>query len=192
VPTSGSGSRDVAGDHDVWLNAGKAALEVTVTSVVKVRKSHSGEKVVNNYVLVKELGKGAFGEVFLCRHKVTNEEYAMKVVRRSGSAASISHEISIMQQLDHEHIVALVEVIDDPTHKKIYLIQELMEGGPLMPDNETVTPIEEALARKYFRDILHGLCYLHAGGNGPQPPCLSLLKFSFRMRYCPHALTSIQ
>jgi serine/threonine protein kinase len=114
---------------------------------------------------MKELGKGAFGEVFLCRHMETNQHYAMKVVSRSGSAANISHEISIMEQLDHENIVALIEVIDDPSSSKIYLIQELMGGGPLMPDDETVTPIEEGLAKKYFRDILHGVCYLHAGGK---------------------------
>ena len=36
-----------------------------------------------------------------------------------------------------------------------------MEGGPLMPDAETATPIEASFAWKYFRDILKGLCYLH-------------------------------
>ena len=29
-----------------------------------------------------------------------------------------------------------VQVIDDPKNRKIFLVQELMEGGALMPDSE--------------------------------------------------------
>lgn len=38
---------------------------------------------------------------------------------------------------------------------------QFMEGGPLMPDNYKVKPIEISLALKFFRDILKGVCYLH-------------------------------
>ena len=29
-----------------------------------------------------------------------------------------------------------IQVIDDPKNRKIFLVQELMEGGALMPDSE--------------------------------------------------------
>ena len=108
---------------------------------------------------------------------------------------SIKQEIAVMKRLKHPNIVALHEVINDPTARKIFLIQEVcksrimlhvegrlfdldytinifprscvssldqfMEGGPLMPDNYKVKPIEISLALKFFRDILKGVCYLH-------------------------------
>jgi hypothetical protein len=32
-------------------------------------------------------------------------------------------------------------VIDDPKNRKIFLVQELMEGGALMPDSENCEPM---------------------------------------------------
>jgi serine/threonine protein kinase len=54
----------------------------------------------------------------------------MKSIARPGNsyadkegAAAIKQEISILKRLHHENIVKLVEVIDDPSSRKIYLIQ---------------------------------------------------------------------
>jgi CRP-like cAMP-binding protein len=151
------------------ISAARAALEVTVTSTATVKKLADGHRIINKYLLTKELGKGAVGDVFLCRNLETDAEYAMKIMNRSNSLANeaannIRREIAVMKQLQHDNIVALIEVIDDPNTKKVYLIQELMAGGTLMPEEETGTAIEESLARKYFRDILCGLCYLHTEG----------------------------
>ena len=33
------------------------------------------------------------------------------------------------------------QVIDDPKNRKIFLVQELMEGGALMPDSENCEPM---------------------------------------------------
>lgn len=149
---------------------------ISVTSEVKevgtlnVRKLESGTKIINKYIIDKVLGKGAFGEVFLCIDEETGNKYAMKQINRpqarwnEDEANSIKQEIAVMKRMKHANIVELHEVIDDQNARKIYLIQEFMEGGALMPDAETCTPISVTLARKYFRDILRGVCYLHSEG----------------------------
>ena len=38
-------------------------------------------------------------------------------------------------------------------------------GGALMPDTETAEPFAVDLARKYFRDVVKGIRYLHSKGT---------------------------
>jgi serine/threonine protein kinase len=39
--------------------------------------------------------------------------------------------MAILKKLDHPNIVKLFEIIDDPTHDKLYLITEHVKGGNL-------------------------------------------------------------
>jgi [calcium/calmodulin-dependent protein kinase] kinase len=75
--------------------------------------------------------------------------------------------------MDHENIVKLFEVIDDPDNDKLYLVMELVKKGALgsktywkcenidiSEDSSTpLVPLEKL--RKYARDFLKGLNYLH-------------------------------
>ena len=79
---------------------------------------HSGDKLVNKYLVVKELGKGATGEVYMVRDEETGQPYAMKVTNRyiagwsdeNSGDRSIAQEIAVMKKLQHQNIVNLVEV----------------------------------------------------------------------------------
>lgn len=145
--------------------------EVSVSTTLSVKKLESGFKLINKYIVERELGKGSFGEVYLCRDQETDSHYAMKMINRPPQSAwndeasnSIRQEIAVMKRLKHQNVVGLHEVIDDQSQRKIFLIQEYMEGGPLMPDAESCDPVDPLIARKYFRDILRGVCYLHSEG----------------------------
>ncbi|KAJ3298531.1 hypothetical protein HK104_010586 [Borealophlyctis nickersoniae] len=77
---------------------------------------------------------------------------------------AIKREVAILKKLSkHPNINALVEVLDDGKEDNLYMIFELCEYGPIMhiSPTETVAPIPEARARKYFRDVVLGLEYLH-------------------------------
>lgn len=145
--------------------------EVNITTTLSTKKLESGCRVINKYVVERELGKGSFGDVYLCTDQESNIQYAMKTINRPPTSAwndeatnSIRQEIAVMKRLKHQNIVFLHEVIDDQNSRKIYLIQEFMQGGALMPDAESCDPMDVKLARKYFRDILRGVCYLHSEG----------------------------
>jgi [calcium/calmodulin-dependent protein kinase] kinase len=82
----------------------------------------------------------------------------------------VRDEIAIMRTLFHRNVVLLFEVMESDDCDKIYLILELMEGGPCMnfqPDTKrfasaaTRGPLTEKLAKAYTKDILDGLEYLH-------------------------------
>jgi [calcium/calmodulin-dependent protein kinase] kinase len=73
----------------------------------------------------------------------------------------LEREIAVMKKLDHPNVVRLVEVINDPHHRLIYLVQEYVEKGTIMKEGWGQEGMDEELARKYMRGILRGLEYLH-------------------------------
>lgn len=62
----------------------------------------------------------------LCFNKVTNEERAVKFMRKENMTPKakkwFENEINIMKTLDHPNIVRLFEIFEDDT--KYYLVQE--------------------------------------------------------------------
>ncbi|XP_024388158.1 serine/threonine-protein kinase GRIK1 isoform X6 [Physcomitrium patens] len=133
-----------------------------------------GNKYLNQYIVIKLLGCGRYGKVKLCLNAFDGKLFAVKVVDRKrlrdrrflnedGDSIMLQeyvHEIATLKKLHHPNIVALHEVIDDVQQRKVYLVLEYVEGGPVMEDNRWIAFPEE-LAQKYFRDICCGLDYLH-------------------------------
>ena len=80
-------------------------------------------------------------------------------------------EIDIHKMLHHPNIIRLHEVIDDSTDDKAYLIMDYAQVGRIMEHNkETNTfrflgkpdyDLPEKDVRKYAKQILRGLVYLH-------------------------------
>lgn len=99
----------------------------------------SGRKVVNQYEIIDELGRGVHGKVKLGKDLLTGKYVAIKIVdryskrRRLGKNTShedkIKREIAILKKARHPNIVSLLEVIDDPAKKKVYIVLEHVELG---------------------------------------------------------------
>ncbi|KAF2085953.1 kinase-like protein, partial [Saccharata proteae CBS 121410] len=99
----------------------------------------SGRKIINEYEIIDELGRGVHGKVKLGRSLGTGQYVAIKIVdryskrRRLGKNTShedkIRKEIAILKKARHPNIVSLLEVIDDPSRKKVYIVLEHVEMG---------------------------------------------------------------
>lgn len=84
------------------------------------------------------------GKVKLARNLNTGENVAIKIIprfskrRRLGKVTARSpedktkREIAILKKIRHQNIVALLEIIDDPELKKIYLVLEHVELGEIV------------------------------------------------------------
>ncbi|KAG9295118.1 hypothetical protein G9A89_006099 [Geosiphon pyriformis] len=137
----------------------------------------TGNKMINKYMLIKEIGRGVHGKVKLGRDMETGELVAIKIVDRTSrrrlgqrqnepsNEQKIRKEIAILKKCVHPHVVGLKEVIDDPMSKKIYIVLEFMEGGEIRwKDNNDRPVLNLDQARKIFRDVVLGLEYLHHQG----------------------------
>ena len=153
-------------------------------------------RFINQYQIVRVLGRGSFGIVYLAvdgdgqkfalkecskRRLAKQNRAALMRLRRQLLAQSqesgvepprvdmnslITHEIAIMKKLDHPNLVALYEVLDNPSSESLILVIEWCPGGTIMSLNTptTATPLPENKCWLYFRDLILGVEYLHSRG----------------------------
>ncbi|KAI9272238.1 kinase-like domain-containing protein [Helicostylum pulchrum] len=161
---------------------------IVTTSVTKDYDQETGHKVLNNFLIIKEIGRGVHGKVKLAQDMNTGELVAIKIVdkknrrRQMGysllrgsqqqhhhaskeNELKIRREISILKKCCHPNVVRLREILDDPTSRKIYMALEYTETGEIEWRDENDAPVMTInTARKLFRDIVNGLDYLHYQG----------------------------
>ncbi|KAF2635844.1 kinase-like protein, partial [Massarina eburnea CBS 473.64] len=126
----------------------------------------SGRKIVNHYEIIDELGRGVHGKVKLGRNLETNAHVAIKIVerhskrRRLGKNTThedkIKREIAILKKARHPNIVSLLEVIDDPSVKKVYIVLEHVERGEVRWRTEGAKEVCQVEYRRYKRES-HGI-----------------------------------
>ena len=125
--------------------------------------------LVGDLTLLKCLGKGAFGEVYLTSKQGTNQKYATKKIdkrftQNPRAKKYLDNEISILQEIEHPNIIKLIEVHE--TTQYIYLVMELCNGGGLsdcLEDHmkKNKKPFSEEIVQYLMRQIVSGLNYLH-------------------------------
>jgi len=141
---------------------------------------------LNQYKLAGVLGQGSYGVVKLAYNREEDKNYAMKILskkklqkkagifgrrppNRKGGAEvkkpenpldKVYREIAILKKIDHPNVVKLVEVVDDPKEDNLYMAFELLEKGEIL-EMPTEKPLTEEAAWTCFRDVVHGLEYLH-------------------------------
>lgn len=113
------------------------------------------------------LGSGAFGQVFLCFDTDTGRELAVKQVHfyldadweTSKEVKALRDEIRVLQMLKHPRIVQYFGSEEDGHVLSIFM--EYMPGGSVKDQIQSYGPLTEILARRYTRQVLEGLHYLH-------------------------------
>ncbi|CAI7631634.1 unnamed protein product [Penicillium pancosmium] len=102
----------------------------------------TGNKVINQYEILEELGRGEHGKVKLGQHVATKQKVAIKIVqrysnrRRLGKLGNpedkVKKEVAILKKARHPNVVSLLEVIDDPNRQKVYIVLEYVENGEII------------------------------------------------------------
>lgn len=90
--------------------------------------------VVDDFVLLKVLGKGSFGKVLLVRKKDDNQIYAMKCLKKQRvfQRHQVEHtksERRVLGYLDHPFLIALHYAFQ--TDQKLFLVLDYCAGGEL-------------------------------------------------------------
>lgn len=120
----------------------------------------------DDFTLIKVIGRGAFGEVQLVRHKSTQKVYAMKLlskfemIKRSDSAF-FWEERDIMAHANSEWIVQLHFAFQD--HKFLYMVMDYMPGGDLV-NLMSNYDVPEKWAKFYCAEVVLALDAIHSMG----------------------------
>jgi len=125
--------------------------------------------VVDDLILLKNIGKGNYGEVFLTQKKGRPEFYATKKMERSlcerpENMKRLFHEIEILKVLNHTNIVKFCGLKKTLNHW--YLITEYCNGGSLLSNLKKYIatykkPFPEELVQYLMKQIVSALNYLH-------------------------------
>jgi serine/threonine kinase 38 len=113
------------------------------------------------------IGKGAFGEVRVCRDRATGGLVAVKKLKkaemvRRGQVDHVRAERNVLAEVRHRAVVQLLYSFQDAEH--LYLGMEYMPGGDLMTLLIRLEVLPEAMARFYLAQCVVALEAVHAAG----------------------------
>ena len=124
---------------------------------------------IGDLTLIKFLGKGSFGEVYLSQKKGKKEYFATKKIERSVADAPnfkkyFDNELYILKTLNHPNIVKLEGKLATENH--YYIIMEYINGGGLSDclkkyKNKYNQAFPEEIVQYLMRQIIDALCYIH-------------------------------
>ena len=129
-----------------------------------------GKKVmIDDLTLLKSLGKGSYGEVFLTTKEGVAGLFATKKMDREYAerpqvSKYLKNEIAILKEMNHKNIVKLADV--KVTKTNYYLVMEYCNGGSLSEclkkyQKKNDKPFSEEIVQHLMRQIIEGMKYVH-------------------------------
>lgn len=180
------GSEDLSGDDDIGSpprTSSKLAIPTTLTKrnrprILNRRSSRTefkewGERCVEVFEVIAQIGEGTYGQVYKARDHHTNELVALKKVRleheKEGFPITAVREIKILRQLNHKNIVNLREIVTDKQDAlefrkdkgSFYLVFEYMDHDLMGLLESGMVNFTEENNASIMRQLLDGLNYCH-------------------------------
>ncbi|MBN3310589.1 M3K2 kinase, partial [Amia calva] len=138
-------------------------------TVMDISPPSRSPRAPTNWRLGKLLGQGAFGRVYLCYDADTGRELAVKQVQfdpdspeTSKEVSALECEIQLLKNLFHERIVQYYGCLRDTQERTLSIFMEYMPGGSIKDQLKAYGALTENVTRKYTRQILEGVSYLHS------------------------------
>ena len=119
---------------------------------------------MEDFELVRVIGKGSFGKVTLVRRKVDQKLYAMKVLSKPNiiKRKQVEHtktERRVLGTINHPFIVRLHYAFQ--TEEKLYFVLDYAAGGELFFHLSRMKKFSESTTRFYCAEITMALDALH-------------------------------
>ncbi|XP_031373133.1 serine/threonine-protein kinase 38-like [Punica granatum] len=136
-------------------------LERTETEYMRLKRH---KICVDDFHLLTIIGRGAFGEVRLCREKKSGNIYAMKKLKKSemlsrGQVQHVRAERNLLAEVASHFIVKLFYSFQDAEY--LYLIMEYLPGGDMMTLLMREETLTETVARFYIAQSVLAIESIH-------------------------------
>ncbi|OAQ96847.1 hypothetical protein LLEC1_03716 [Akanthomyces lecanii] len=166
----------------------KRMSQASYASTSSSRSKRNYKTHIGPWQLGRTLGKGSSARVRLCRHNMTNQLAAVKIVNRrmaylvqdSSLAAlskwdshlpepsdghtrvpmAIEREVAILKLIEHPNIMKLYDIWEN--RSEIYLILEYIDQGDLFTFINTKGRLSEQVAIFFFRQMISAIAYCHS------------------------------
>jgi serum/glucocorticoid-regulated kinase 2 len=143
---------------DVQFGTGKIRIGVNYV------ESRQGSLKIEDFELLKVVGKGSFGKVMQVMKQDTGRIYALKTLRKAHiiSRSEVAHtlaERSVLAQINNPFIVPLKFSFQSP--EKLYLVLAFVNGGELFHHLQKEQRFDINRSRFYTAELLCALECLH-------------------------------
>lgn len=133
----------------------------------RAERAREAEEVVgpDSFRFVREIGSGAFGQVFEVAHRHTRESFAMKVFKKStvNKANLLRYTLTerrVLAEVQHPYIVSLCYAFQ--TSSYLVLVMELCAQGDLHRLLKRERRLPDTVATLFTAELLLALCHLHS------------------------------
>ncbi|CAN7941148.1 unnamed protein product [Ixodes pacificus] len=126
--------------------------------------SDKKHKLRQRFQVVRKLGQGTYGKVQLAINRTTDQEVAIKTIKKSKieteqDSLRIRREIQIMSSIQHPYIIHIYEVFENKD--KIVLVMQYASGGELYDYVSERKELSSDEARRIFRQVASAVYYCH-------------------------------
>ena len=127
-------------------------------------KQFTHKVTLNDFKILKTLGKGAFGKVLLVHNEELNKYFAMKIlkkdfIKKNKQIAHTKVERKILEKIDYPFIAQLFYAFQNK--EKLYMITEYMPGGEMFYHLHKEQYFKESKAKFYICEIILAIEHLH-------------------------------
>ncbi|KAH9989876.1 kinase-like domain-containing protein [Russula vinacea] len=117
-----------------------------------------------HFILLRCVGKGAFGKVRVVQHKQTRDLYALKYINKSKcvrmkAVANVIQERRLLEEIDHPFVVNLRYAFQDD--ENCFFVLDLMLGGDLRFHLDRLGSLTEESVRFHMAELSSAVCFLH-------------------------------
>lgn len=120
------------------------------------------------YHVIKELGQGGTGTVFLAYNNVLKAERAIKRIPKQNACVQWMNEVQILKLIRHDNIPIVYDMEEDENY--IYIIEEYIKGQSLRAYKLSHQTIQETQLYNFILQLCDVLEFLHS----MTPPILYL------------------
>lgn len=136
----------------------------TQTLYINPKMLMKEEICLDDFEILKVLGKGAFGKVVLAQKKDNHKYYAIKMLKKAQIISTNMFqktlaEKTILQEMNSPFLVGLEYAFQ--TETKLYFVLEFMVGGELFNHIRREGRFTEQRAKFYAICIIFGIGFLH-------------------------------
>jgi tRNA A-37 threonylcarbamoyl transferase component Bud32 len=119
---------------------------------------------LQDFELLKVIGRGSFAKVMKVKKKDTGNVYAMKILKKEqilneNVVKQTNAEKQILQNISHPFIVGLHYAFQ--TEEKLYLVMDFLPGGELFFHLKELESFDVQKAKFYAAEIVLAFEYLH-------------------------------
>ncbi|KDQ52889.1 hypothetical protein JAAARDRAFT_445836 [Jaapia argillacea MUCL 33604] len=151
-----------ASDQWYTATAGSGSFHLKVD----FKPTRAESLTIEDFELLKVIGKGSFGKVMQVRKKDTQRIYALKTIRkahiasRPGEITHILAERTVLALVNNPFIVPLKFSFQTPD--KLYLVMSFVNGGELFYHLQREGKFDQDRSRFYAAELLCALEHLHS------------------------------